>query len=626
MAKTIKNKILYVMSDIETSDVPLDSNSDLETYAWLTGFKIAGLYDRITGIFDKTYKSELSYYYGENSIKQLLDGLFNIAEECHNNNIEMVVFFHNAKYDFSYIQYYILNECGLYNTKSSNYSIGKSCIDNKGVFYFSTISKRVRIQVNKKRKDCTISFKIADMYKIFPSKLADIGNSIGIKKLTEIFDYNRIIPFDYIPNGDDLKYFEHDIEIMCEAYAQAPQFFYDKLTIGGITKNYYLNKFFTPKFKFINDYFPNKGTCNNYIYENNNIDFLFTYEDINEVYNHLCDYAYKGGMTIANAKYVGKTIYNDNLPNNLIPNNKGLKIKDNIYHLDVNSLYPSRMENNIFPIGIPKIIHNDGSIEFENYLISLEKDKNKKCIIDVQIHLGCVKYNKMPSFLIGKDGRQKAKHKNYKAFYEIIDEVTEVMTLEEFEYLKNNHYDMEYDIITAYVFNTKEGLFDDFIDAYLYKPMVIALALIIYGIIFIIVESCHITQSMNTLEDIDYITAANIGLFQMLALIPGTSRSGSTVIGGRILGVSKEAVSEFSFFMAVPVMAGATMLKLLKCGFGFNMIQWVVLLIGTLVAFVVSVISIRFLMNYIKKHDFKAFGVYRIVLGILVIVYFGFIK
>lgn len=169
-------------------------------------------------------------------------------------------------------------------------------------------------------------------------------------------------------------------------------------------------------------------------------------------------------------------------------------------------------------------------------------------------------------------------------------------------------------------------LFDDFIDVYLYKPMVIALALIIYGIIFIIVESCHITQSMNTLEDIDYITAANIGLFQMLALIPGTSRSGSTVIGGRILGVSKEAVSEFSFFMAVPVMAGATMLKLLKCGFGFNVIQWVVLLIGTLVAFVVSVISIRFLMNYIKKHDFKAFGVYRIVLGILVIVYFGFIK
>ena len=464
MAKTIKNKILYIMSDIETSSVSLDSNSDLETYAWLTGFKIAGLYDRVSGIFDKSYKGELNYYYGKDSIKQLLDGLFNVAVECHKNNIEMVVFFHNAKYDFSYIQYYILSQCGSYNTKASNYSIGKSCIDNKGVFYFSTISKRVRIQVNKKRKDCTISFKIADMYKIFPSKLADIGNSIGIKKLSEIFDYNRIIPFDYIPNADDLKYFNHDIEIMCESYAQAPQFFYDKLTIGGITKNYYLDKFFTPKFKFINDYFPNKGVCNEFYFDNKGIELIPEYcEDINETYKHLCDYAYKGGMTIANSKYVGKTIYNDNLPNNLIPNNKGLKIKDNIYHLDVNSLYPSRMEKHIFPIGIPKIIHNDGSIEFENYLISLEKDKKKKCIIDVQIHLGRVKDGKIPSFLIGKDGRQKAKHKNYKAFYEIIDEVTEVMTLEEFEYLKNNHYDMEYDIITAYVFNTKEGLFDDFI-------------------------------------------------------------------------------------------------------------------------------------------------------------------
>ena len=463
MSKTIKNKILYVMSDIETSDVATNSNSDLETYAWLTGFKIAGLYDSVSKTFDKTYKSELSYYYGENSIKQLLDGLFNVAVECHKNNFEMVVFFHNAKYDFSYIQYYILSQCSSYNTKSSNYSIGKSYIDNKGMFYYSTISKRVRIQVNKKRKDFTVSFKIADMYKIFPSKLADIGNSVGIKKLSEIFDYDRIIPFDYIPTENDLKYFEHDIEIMCEAYAQAPQFFYGWNTIGSITKNYYLNNFFTPKFKFINDYFPNKGVCNNYIYENNNIDFLFTYEDINEVYKHLCNYAYKGGMTIANAKYVGKTIYNDNLPSELIPFNKGLKIKDNIYHLDVNSLYPSRMEKHIYPVGIPKIIHNDGSIEFENYLISLEKDKKKKCIIDVQIHLGCIKNNKMPSFLIGKDGRQKAKHKNYKAFYEIIDEVTEVMTLEEFEYLKNNHYDMEYDIITAYVFNTKEGLFDDFI-------------------------------------------------------------------------------------------------------------------------------------------------------------------
>ena len=278
MSKTIKNKILYIMSDTETSTAPLNSNTDLETYAWLTGFKVAGLYDKISKNFDTSYKTELKYYYGKDSIKELLDGLFNVAVECHKNNIEMVVFFHNAKYDFSYIQYYILSQCSSYNTKSSNYSIGKSYIDNKGMFYYATVSKRVR-----KPHDWTISFKIADMYKIFPSKLADIGNSVGIKKLSDIFDYDRIIPFDYIPSENDLKYFEHDIEIMCQAYAQAPQFFYDRNTIGSITKNYYLNNFFTPKFKFINDYFPDKGVCNNYIYENNNIDFLFTYEDINEV-------------------------------------------------------------------------------------------------------------------------------------------------------------------------------------------------------------------------------------------------------------------------------------------------------------------------------------------------------
>lgn len=169
-------------------------------------------------------------------------------------------------------------------------------------------------------------------------------------------------------------------------------------------------------------------------------------------------------------------------------------------------------------------------------------------------------------------------------------------------------------------------LLDDIIDGYLRTPTVIAIALIVYGIMFIIIENSHIKVTMKKVEDIDYITAANIGLFQMLALIPGTSRSGSTVMGGRMLGVSKEAVSEFSFFMAVPVMAGATLLKLLKCGFAFGMFEWIILLIGTVVAFIVSVISIKFLMNYIKKHDFKIFGYYRIILGILVLIYFWVIK
>lgn len=169
-------------------------------------------------------------------------------------------------------------------------------------------------------------------------------------------------------------------------------------------------------------------------------------------------------------------------------------------------------------------------------------------------------------------------------------------------------------------------LVDDKIDELFYNPTTIAIALIVYGIGFLIVESRHIRVTMKTTDDIDFITAANIGLFQILALIPGTSRSGSTILGGSILGVSKPAVAEFSFFVAIPVMAGASLLKLLKCGFAFTMFEWALMGVGFLVAFVVSVFGIRFFMNYIKKHDFKLFGIYRIVLGILVLLYFGLLK
>ena len=464
-----KDKILYIMSDTETSTAPLNSNTNLETYAWLTGFKVAGLYDRVSKTFDTSYKTELKYYYGKDSIKELLDGLYDIAYKCKENNVKMVVMFHNAKYDFSYICYYILCYCDGYTIGekhgSNNYSISRLCEDTKNTFYYATVSKRVR-----KPHDWTISFDIIDMYKIFPSKLADIGNSVGIKKLSDIFDYDRIIPFDYIPNENDLKYFEHDIEIMCKAYAQAPKFFYEKSTIGRITKDHFKD-YFNENFKYkYSDYFPNKGICNTRYFYNKDDISPFTcnddleYNDLKNVYKHLCDYAYKGGMTIANAKYVGKTVYNNSIPSSLIPSKNDLRIIDNIYHLDVNSLYPAQMENKLFPIGRPIIINNSvNSIGFEEYLIDLERNCKKKVIIDVEIHLGKVKHGKMPSFLIGKDGRQRAKHKQYKAFYEVIDEVSEVLTLEEFEYLKNNHYDMDYDIITAYVFNTKEGLFTEFI-------------------------------------------------------------------------------------------------------------------------------------------------------------------
>ena len=470
MAGKKKNEILYVMADTETSNVPINSNSDLETYAWLTGFKVAGLYNKITGEFNTKYKTDLKYYYGLDSIKELLDGLFNIAYECKKANIDMIVFFHNAKYDFSYINYYIQLECDGYTNgkkKTKDYSIGNFCINENNVFYSAEVGKRLRKKPDGTRGDYDVSFKILDMYKIFPVKLAVIGDSIGVKKLSEIFDYDRIIPFDYIPNENDLKYFEHDIEIMCQAYAQAPKFFYGKSTIGGITKSYYKDKFVPKISKFENDLFPANAECNQYFYNKEFKDYkeyIFdNSENIKDVYKYLCDYAYKGGMTIANAKYVGKTVYNNSLPNNLIPTVNRLKIKDNIYHLDVNSLYPSCMENEVFPVGVPEIIHNNGLDNFEEYLIKQEKEHNKKVIIDVYIYEGKVKANKMPCFLIGKDGRKKAKHLKYKAFYEEIEDVKEVMTLEEFEYLKNNHYNMDYEILTGYVFKAKKCLFTEFI-------------------------------------------------------------------------------------------------------------------------------------------------------------------
>ena len=169
-------------------------------------------------------------------------------------------------------------------------------------------------------------------------------------------------------------------------------------------------------------------------------------------------------------------------------------------------------------------------------------------------------------------------------------------------------------------------LFDDKIDELFFNPTTIAICLIVYGIGFLIVESLNIRIITRTVDDIDFITAANIGLFQLLALIPGTSRSGATILGGRILGVSRTAVCEFTFFMAIPVMAGASLLKLLKCGFAFTGLEWALMGTGFIVAFIVSMFVIRLFMNYIRNHDFRWFGVYRIILGALVLVYFYVLK
>ena len=174
-------------------------------------------------------------------------------------------------------------------------------------------------------------------------------------------------------------------------------------------------------------------------------------------------------------------------------------------------------------------------------------------------------------------------------------------------------------------------LFDDWLDAHLYNAVVVSLTLIIYGIVFIVMESKKIgSQKTKKINDITYKQALGVGAFQLLSLIPGTSRSGSTIIGGLAIGLERSVAAEFTFFLAIPVMAGASLLKLvkyiLKVGLVFKTSELIILGIGCLVAFIVSILVIKFLMNYIRKHDFKVFGYYRIILGIIVLLYFFLIK
>lgn len=169
---------------------------------------------------------------------------------------------------------------------------------------------------------------------------------------------------------------------------------------------------------------------------------------------------------------------------------------------------------------------------------------------------------------------------------------------------------------------------DMILEDYLSGVYVIAATLILYGIAFIAIENRKRKPSMQALEELTYKTAFFIGCFQVLAAIPGTSRSGATILGAILLGCSRYVASEFSFFLAVPVMAGASGLKVLKYFLKVGMFtggEWLLLLVGTAVSFLVSVFAIRFLLGYIRKHDFKVFGVYRILLGIVVIVYFTFL-
>lgn len=169
-------------------------------------------------------------------------------------------------------------------------------------------------------------------------------------------------------------------------------------------------------------------------------------------------------------------------------------------------------------------------------------------------------------------------------------------------------------------------LFDNAIDKYLFNPTVVAIALITYGVAFLIIEQRKWQPKINSLQEITYREALKIGGFQVLALIPGTSRSGATILGGLVSGVKRTVTTEFSFFLALPVMLGASGLKLVKTGFNFTAAEWGLLGLGSLVSFLVSLLAIRFLLNYIKKNDFKLFGWYRIALGLIVLVYFWLVK
>lgn len=170
--------------------------------------------------------------------------------------------------------------------------------------------------------------------------------------------------------------------------------------------------------------------------------------------------------------------------------------------------------------------------------------------------------------------------------------------------------------------------FDDFIEEKFNNWFVVAVMLMVYGVLFLLVEDYNEkrTVKVDSIADISWKMALCIGIFQVLALIPGTSRSGATIIGGILLGASRTVAAEYTFFLAIPVMFGASLLKIVKFGLAFSAQELFILGVGTLVSFVVSILAIKFLMGYIKKHDFRVFGWYRIVLGVVVMLYFTIFK
>lgn len=190
--------------------------------------------------------------------------------------------------------------------------------------------------------------------------------------------------------------------------------------------------------------------------------------------------------------------------------------------------------------------------------------------------------------------------------------------------IKRSVFNMWVKVVVAFLPSAVFGLFlNDFLEENFGTPLTIAIMLIVYGIAFIVIERWNKTRvpKINTMKEITYQTALIIGMFQVLSMIPGTSRSGATIIGALLIGVSRVVAAEFTFFLAVPTMLGASAFKLLKFGLHFSLSEVIALIVGMVVAYVVSIFVIKFLMNYIKRRDFQIFGWYRIALGIIVILF-----
>lgn len=264
-------------------------------------------------------------------------------------------------------------------------------------------------------------------------------------------------------------------------------------------------------------------------------------------------------------------------------------------------------------------ISSTGHMILADEFIKLNMSDAFKEMFFVVIQLGAILavillyWNKLFPIIFNGDKQAKLSGKN------------NLITLKENVYIKKDTISLWMKVLVAILPAAIIGIpFDDKIDDLFYNYAVVTATLIIYGVLFIVLEKRNKTRKpmINNFDSLTYKTAAIIGIFQVLALIPGTSRSGATILGAILIGCSREIAAEFSFFLAIPVMFGASLLKVVKFGLAFTGTELTILLTGMIVAFVISIIAIKFLVGYIKKNDFTAFGYYRIVLGLLVAAYF----